>query len=110
PEFLRHARAGGHPVLVFAAMDDKDVTGMLAPLPSDWPLVLTRTGSPHSADPADLRARLSATRHGPCVTAGDTPSALQRAAALATPDGLIIVLGSHRLVGESRTVLSLPPE
>jgi dihydrofolate synthase/folylpolyglutamate synthase len=31
--------ASGPPVLVFAAMDDKDAPGMLVPLPSHWPLV-----------------------------------------------------------------------
>ncbi|MFF8594454.1 bifunctional folylpolyglutamate synthase/dihydrofolate synthase [Streptomyces sp. NPDC015220] len=112
PEFLRHARAGGRsgpPVQVFAAMDDKDVSGMLAPLPSDWPLVLTRTGSHQAADPTALHGRLSPSRQGPCLTAEDAPSALHRAAELAGPGGLIIVFGSLRLVGECRTALALPP-
>ncbi|MDT0319979.1 bifunctional folylpolyglutamate synthase/dihydrofolate synthase [Streptomyces millisiae] len=113
PEILRHARADGHPrppVLVFAAMDDKDVSGMLAPLPSHWPLVLTRTGSHQAADTATLHGRLAPGRRGPCVTAEDPRSALHRAAELAGPGGLLVVLGSLRLVGETRTVLGLRPE
>ncbi|GGR36050.1 bifunctional folylpolyglutamate synthase/dihydrofolate synthase [Streptomyces roseolus] len=112
PEILRHARGDGHggpPVLLFASMDDKDVSGMLAPLPADWPLVLTRTDAPRAADPAALRARLAPDRPGPCVTAEDTRSALHRAAELAGPGGLVVVIGSLRLVGESRTALGLPP-
>ncbi|MFD7068908.1 bifunctional folylpolyglutamate synthase/dihydrofolate synthase [Streptomyces sp. NPDC059913] len=112
PEILDRARTGGYPgppVLVFAAMDDKDVAGMLAPLPADWPLVLTRTGSHQAAAPAALHGRLSPGRRGPCLTAGDAPSALRRAAGLAGPGGLIVVFGSLRLVGEARTALALPP-
>ncbi|MFE6872775.1 bifunctional folylpolyglutamate synthase/dihydrofolate synthase [Kitasatospora sp. NPDC057692] len=111
-EFLRHARTAGHaapPVQVFAAMDGKDVSGMFAPLPSHWPLVLTRTGSHQAADPAALRDRLARDRQGPCLTAEDTPSALHRAAELAGPGGLILVFGSLRLVGEARAALALPP-
>ncbi|MEU9318120.1 bifunctional folylpolyglutamate synthase/dihydrofolate synthase [Streptomyces sp. NPDC048295] len=112
PEILRHARADGHsgpPALVFAAMDDKDVSGMLAPLPSDWPLVLTRTDSHQAADPTTLHNRLSPDRQGPCLTAEDTSSALRRAAELVGPGGLIVVFGSLRLIGETRTALALPP-
>lgn len=136
PEILRHAAAraagghtaagqgaGGHaaagrtaagddaapPVLVFAAMDDKDVSGMLAPLPTHWPLVLTRTGSHQAADPNSLHTRLAPNRQGPCLTAEDPPTALHQAAELAGPDGLIVVFGSLRLVGDTRTVLGLAP-
>ncbi|WP_275449522.1 folylpolyglutamate synthase/dihydrofolate synthase family protein [Streptomyces sp. OfavH-34-F] len=112
PEILRQARAGdlpGPPVLVFAAMHDKDVSGMLAPLPSHWPLVLTRTGSHQAADPAALHHQLAPGRQGPCLTTDDTPAALRRAAEHAGPGGLVVVLGSLRLVGETRTALGLHP-
>ncbi|WP_234438728.1 bifunctional folylpolyglutamate synthase/dihydrofolate synthase [Streptomyces sp. NRRL S-340] len=112
PEILRHARADGNsgpPVLVFAAMDDKDVSGMLAPLPDHWPLVLTRTDAPHAANCTTLHHRLSPDRRGPCLTAQNTLTALHQAAELTGPGGLIIVFGSHRLVGETRTALALPP-
>ncbi|MFH8982595.1 bifunctional folylpolyglutamate synthase/dihydrofolate synthase [Streptomyces varsoviensis] len=112
PEILRHARADGPstpPVLVFAAKADKDITGMLAPLPSRWPLVLTRTDSHEAADTATMHSRLAPDRQGPCPTAEDVPSALRRAAELAGPGGLIVVFGSLRLVGETRTALGLQP-
>ncbi|WP_327072457.1 bifunctional folylpolyglutamate synthase/dihydrofolate synthase [Kitasatospora purpeofusca] len=117
PEILRHARtdgrtdgrAGRPPVLVFSSYEGKDVPGMLAPLPSDWPVVFTRTGSHTCSDPAAMRSRVVAARRGPCLTAQDTRSALEQAGALAGPGGLIVVTGSHRLVGEVRTELDLPP-
>lgn len=112
PEILRQARGDGRsepPVLLFASMNGKDVSGMLAPLPDHWPLVLTRTGAPQAASPTALRAQLAPSRRGPCLTAENTPSALRRAAELAGPGGLVVVLGSLRLVGESRTALGLRP-
>ncbi|MFE7467736.1 bifunctional folylpolyglutamate synthase/dihydrofolate synthase [Streptomyces sp. NPDC057499] len=112
PEIRGHARTdggSGPPVLVFASMHDKDVSGMLAPLPADWPLVLTRTDSHQAAAPAALHSHLSPGRQGPCLTAEDTPSALRRAAGIAGPGGLIVVLGSLRLIGETRTALALQP-
>ncbi|GFN09935.1 hypothetical protein Smic_84910 [Streptomyces microflavus] len=71
PEILHHARADGHsgpPVLVFAAMDDKDVVGMLAPLPSHWPLV-----SPAPARTRPRRATLAAPGRRPCLPDSQTP-------------------------------------
>ncbi|WP_219826007.1 bifunctional folylpolyglutamate synthase/dihydrofolate synthase [Nonomuraea typhae] len=112
PEILAHAHGDGRPgppVLLFASMHDKDAPGMLAPLPSHWPLVLTRTRAPQAASPAALHTQLAPSRRGPCLTAEDTPSALHRAAELAGPGGLIVVFGSLRLVGESRTALGLQP-
>ncbi|MET9017885.1 bifunctional folylpolyglutamate synthase/dihydrofolate synthase [Streptomyces olivaceoviridis] len=112
PQILRQARADGRsrpPVLVFAAMDDKDAPGMLAPLPAHWPLVLTRTDAPHAASCVTLHRQLSSHRQGPCLSAENTMTALHRAAELTGPGGLIIVLGSLRLVGETRTALALEP-
>ncbi|MGE7435489.1 bifunctional folylpolyglutamate synthase/dihydrofolate synthase [Kitasatospora sp. NPDC001175] len=110
PEILRQAERGsGRTVLVFAAMRGKDVDGMLAPLPEHWPVVITRTGAAEAADPDALRARLAPGRRTSSVTAPDAAAALRRAAELAGPDGLIVVLGSLRLVGETRTALGLPP-
>ncbi|MEK2494532.1 bifunctional folylpolyglutamate synthase/dihydrofolate synthase [Kitasatospora purpeofusca] len=113
PEILRHARADGRadrpPVLVFSSYEGKDVPGMLAPLPSDWPVVFTRTGSHECSDPSAMRDRVASAGRGPCLIAQDTRSALEQAGALAGPDGLIVVTGSLRLVGEARTELDLPP-
>ncbi|MFJ9776149.1 bifunctional folylpolyglutamate synthase/dihydrofolate synthase [Kitasatospora sp. NPDC101157] len=114
PEIERIAAAAGSTrtppaAVVFAAMHGKDAPGMLALLPRPWPLVLTRTGSPDAADPAALHGRLHPARRAGAVTAPDTGTALRRAAGLVGHGGLIVVLGSLRLVGESRTVLGLPP-
>ncbi|MFB6893002.1 bifunctional folylpolyglutamate synthase/dihydrofolate synthase [Kitasatospora sp. NPDC056327] len=95
--------------VVFGAMRGKDVPAMLAPLPESWPLVLTRTSSPDATGPAELHAALPPTRRAGAVTAPDTPSALRRAAALVGDGGLIVVLGSLWMVGETRTELGLPP-
>ncbi|MEV6973218.1 bifunctional folylpolyglutamate synthase/dihydrofolate synthase [Kitasatospora sp. NPDC093806] len=112
PEILRHARTPSRPdhppVIVFSAFEEKDVAGMLAPLPAHWPLVLTRTRSPHSSVPSTLRSRLDPERQRRALTSDDTRTALHRAGELAGPDGLIIVIGSLRLVGEARTELGLP--
>ncbi|MGK4584370.1 bifunctional folylpolyglutamate synthase/dihydrofolate synthase [Kitasatospora sp. HPMI-4] len=114
PEILRLAggegESGTRPTaLVFAAMRDKDANGMLAPLPEHWPLVLTRTGAAGAADPHTLRAGLVPDRRATSVIAPDAASALRRAAELTGPGGLVVVIGSLRLVGEARTALGLPP-
>ncbi|MFE2729019.1 bifunctional folylpolyglutamate synthase/dihydrofolate synthase, partial [Kitasatospora sp. NPDC059327] len=103
PEILAHARTHTRthpdqpPAVVFSAFEDKDVAAMLAPLPTHWPLVLTRTRSPHSSNPSTMHSLLDPARHGPALTADDTRTALHRAGELAGPDGLIIVIGSLRL-------------
>ncbi|WP_406086077.1 bifunctional folylpolyglutamate synthase/dihydrofolate synthase [Kitasatospora purpeofusca] len=113
PEILRHARADGRadrpPVLLFSSFEGKDIPGMLAPLPSHWPVVFTRTGSHECSDPSAMRSLVASAGRGPCLTAQDTRSALRQAGELAGPGGLIVVTGSLRLVGESRTELGLPP-
>ncbi|KUJ65920.1 bifunctional folylpolyglutamate synthase/dihydrofolate synthase [Streptomyces albus subsp. albus] len=113
PEILRVAGAGpaGHrpPVLVLAAVRGKDVAGMLAPLPADWPLVLTRTDAADAVGPEALRDSLAPHGRTVSATAPDAASALRRAAELAGGGGLVVVLGSHRLVGQARTALGLAP-
>ncbi|WP_030244747.1 bifunctional folylpolyglutamate synthase/dihydrofolate synthase [Streptomyces sp. NRRL S-350] len=114
PEIERIAGATRSPrtpptAVVFAARHGKDVPAMLAVLPEPWPLVLTRTGSPDAGDPATLHTRLPPARRAGTVTAPDTATALRRAAGLVGPGGLVVVLGSLRLVGECRTALGLPP-
>ncbi|QIB47628.1 bifunctional folylpolyglutamate synthase/dihydrofolate synthase [Streptomyces aureoverticillatus] len=106
-DIVRKTGAGPTPVLVFAVEGTKAADEMLAELPADWPLVLTRTASQKAADPDDL-ARLVADR--PHVHhAVDVPAALRQAAHLTGPDGQIVVIGSLTLVGETRTLLGLPP-
>ncbi|WP_126640081.1 bifunctional folylpolyglutamate synthase/dihydrofolate synthase [Embleya hyalina] len=112
PEIARHARAADRvpPVVVFGVMREKPAARMLAALPVDWPVVMTRSGSGDAADPAALfalRVAAGATRSD-CVEP-DVTAALGRAGKLAGEGGLVVVLGSHKLVGEARTALGLAP-
>lgn len=108
PEILRITDAGRRPpTVVFAANETKAADDMLDQLPLDWPLLLTRTASRKAVAP-DRLARHVAGRPRTHV-APDVPTALRHAAELAGPDGPIVVVGSLSLVGETRTLLGLPP-
>ncbi|MBF6056085.1 hypothetical protein GO002_30085 [Streptomyces eurocidicus] len=61
------------------------------------------------ADPTRSRPRGRPVRLRPRYTAEDTPSAPHRAAEPAGPGGLIVVFGSPRLVGGTRTALAPEP-
>jgi len=86
--------------LVFGAMKDKDLLGMLAPL-APWVVgvVATQPAVARAAEPEELAAVAGAlglaveTRSGP-------REALERARARVGPDGLVLVAGSLYLVGE----------
>ncbi|GAB2906744.1 bifunctional folylpolyglutamate synthase/dihydrofolate synthase [Streptomyces mayteni] len=106
---LRRLAGAARPAVVFAAVRGKDVAGMLAPLPDDWPLVLTRTDAHDAAEPAALRAALGPERRPTAAVVPGVAAALRHGAGLAGPGGLVVVLGSHRLVGLARGVLGLPP-
>ena len=59
--YLRTPREAPKPTLVFAAMRDKDVDGMLTVLlPAVGRVIVTRPSNPRSADPAELAARIRA--------------------------------------------------
>ncbi|MCB5911115.1 bifunctional folylpolyglutamate synthase/dihydrofolate synthase [Streptomyces pinistramenti] len=107
PEIRRITDAGQAPVLVFAAGENKAAAEMLDELPADWPLLVTRTGSPTAADPDHLTRCVADRPH--THRAPDVPTALRHAARLTGPGGLIVVIGSLALVGETRTLLGLPP-
>ncbi|MFI1382108.1 bifunctional folylpolyglutamate synthase/dihydrofolate synthase [Embleya sp. NPDC020886] len=112
PEIARHVRASDRvpAAVVFGVMRGKPAARMLAALPSGWPVVLTRTSSSDAADP-DVLAALPR-GHGddrPTCVEPDVRTALGRAGELVGPGGLVVVLGSHKLVGEARTALGLPP-
>lgn len=96
----------GRPLpIVFAAMQDKDITGLvtaLAPVASTF--VCTPLRSPRAADPAALASRVRAIApHRAVQTASSPVDALTRAAAVGTP---VVVAGSLYLAGEIREVLS----
>ena len=98
-------RGGPKPVLLFAAMADKDIAGILAPL-------VPHIASVVAAQPAVLRAAESrdvaaaARSLGlPAEAEAETARALEKARALAGPGGLVLVAGSLYLVGEVVAVL-----
>jgi len=98
-------RGGPKPVLLFAAMADKDVLGILTPLaPHIASIVATNPGVPRATEPRDL---VSAAR-GLGLPAGSEVEpwrALEKARALAGPGGLVLVAGSLYLVGAVLGVL-----
>ncbi|MBP7296003.1 MAG: bifunctional folylpolyglutamate synthase/dihydrofolate synthase [Acidobacteria bacterium] len=97
-------RLDPRPVVVFGAMRDKDLRGMLALLrPAATALVLTRPPSPRAAG-ADAYAPLL---DDPGVRFREEPgAALMEARALAGPDGHVVVAGSLYLVAEIKRWLA----
>ncbi len=92
-------------VLVFGAMQDKDVTGMARVLfPRARAIVLTRTALPRAAAPADLRRRAGTVAQR-AVLAPSPARALDKAARLAGPDATVVVAGSLYLVGNVLALL-----
>jgi dihydrofolate synthase / folylpolyglutamate synthase len=88
------------PPLVFAAMRDKDVEGMLRPLlPEVDRLIVTRASNPRSAEPAHLAQVAGAiTTSVPIDIESSVPRALDRAWENAP---LVLVAGSIFLLGDA---------
>ncbi len=102
-------RGGPKPVLVFASMADKDIAGILAPLAphvasvvATAPHVLRAAGGPELAYAARELGLSAGFEPG-------TAEALQKARALAGPDGLVLVAGSLYLIGEVSALLEGKP-
>ena len=102
-------RGGPKPVLVFASMADKDIAGILAPLAphvasvvATAPRVLRAAGGPELAYAARELGLSAGFEPG-------TAEALQKARALAGPDGLVLVAGSLYLIGEVSALLEGKP-
>jgi dihydrofolate synthase/folylpolyglutamate synthase len=96
--------------LIFGASADKDVAGMFeALLPHIDFLIAAQAVHPRALDPDTIEstARQAGFR-GPVYEIPDVQSALQRAAELVGPSGLICTTGSVFIVGEMRTVCGLP--
>src|SRR6185437_2710620 len=90
---------GAKPTLVFGAMRDKDVSGMLrALLPSVRALVVTRAANPRSADPASIAdAARAIARDLPILVEPDRRRALEVAW---RESARVVVAGSIFLVGD----------
>jgi dihydrofolate synthase/folylpolyglutamate synthase len=98
-EYLRR-RGGRRPVLLFATMREKDVSGILAPLaPYVERVILTRAAVERAEDPLRLEP-LAAALGIPVEIEPDVPRALARARLEAAGGGFVLVAGSLYLVGE----------
>jgi dihydrofolate synthase / folylpolyglutamate synthase len=92
-------------VMVFGAMQDKDLDGIMeALLPCAQRVILTQAETPRAADPVVLESL--ARRHQPAaVRAPALSAALSAALSEAGPDGVVCVTGSLYLVGDVKAIL-----
>jgi dihydrofolate synthase/folylpolyglutamate synthase len=106
--YLR-VRGGPKPVLVFAAMADKDIAGILAPLASHVSsVVATAPDVLRAARAAELA--IAARELGLSARSEAGPAeALRTARELAGPEGLVLVAGSLYLIGEIQALLEGKP-
>jgi dihydrofolate synthase/folylpolyglutamate synthase len=96
-------RPEGTRVLVFAAMADKDVKGILKLLVGSFDaFVFTRAPSPRAAAPGKLAGIFRKISRKPAWSAGKPEAARRRALKLAGQDGLVTVAGSFYLAGMLR--------
>ena len=103
---LRAQPERGRTVAVIAALDDKDVEGMVAPLAElvdRW--VAVTAESPRAIDADELARRIANSTASACLVAGDVNDALSRAAELTAPGDTILITGSFYLVGPALTEL-----
>ena len=96
--YLR-ALGGPTPALVFGAMRDKDVDGMLALLlPAVGRVVVTRPSNPRAADPEELARRIRAI--APSLTTDVVPAPAEAIAEAARRSPVVVVAGSIFLLGD----------
>ncbi|MBJ7610099.1 MAG: bifunctional folylpolyglutamate synthase/dihydrofolate synthase [Candidatus Dormibacteraeota bacterium] len=90
--------AGRRTVIVFGAMADKDLDGMMAALrPLSGEVVFTRPSTVRGAQPGVLAAQWG----GGALTAADVPAALLAARRLAGEQGVVVACGSLYIAGEA---------
>jgi dihydrofolate synthase/folylpolyglutamate synthase len=92
-------------VMVFGAMQDKDIDGIMEPLfPCAQRVILTRAETPRAADLVLLES-LARRHHASAIRAPSLSAALSAARGEAGPDGVVCVTGSLYLVGDVKTLL-----
>jgi dihydrofolate synthase / folylpolyglutamate synthase len=92
--------------IVFGAMKDKDVAGMLSALaPHARSFHLTRATTPRAADPAELAAVAAAAAPGVPIERHDAVRAALERALDAHESSTVVCAGSIFLVGEARDIL-----
>ena len=108
-DYLGSLGQNGRRVLVFGAMRDKRVEGMLPPLaPHFQRVVLTAAASRRAISAADLRATSEAvfsTNGTRCEAVEQVPDALARAFRLAGASGEVVIAGSIYLLGDALKTL-----
>jgi dihydrofolate synthase/folylpolyglutamate synthase len=88
-------------VCVLSVLEDKDAAGMLrALLPLFDRVVFTRSENPRALSPATLESLAAKLGCPPNETVADPRRAVQRARALAGPDGAVVVAGSIYLIAD----------
>ena len=94
-------------VIIFGCQKDKDIPGMLKyiRLGADK-VIFTTTGSPRTADPADLAARFAEISSKMCQVADDLDEAMSIADRAVSRDDLICITGSFYLVGVAKRLFS----
>ena len=91
--------------MVFGAMQDKDVGGIMEILfPCAQRILLSRAETPRAADPMVLES-LARRYHSSVVRTPGLNAALATARAEAGPGGVVCVTGSLYLVGDVKTIL-----
>ena len=94
-----HSLGGPKPTLVFGAMRDKDLNGMLTVLlPAFGRMIVTRPSNARAADPEELAARVRAMFPALPVEVVASPGAAVAAASTTSP--LVVVAGSIFLLGD----------
>jgi dihydrofolate synthase/folylpolyglutamate synthase len=102
----------GRTIAILAALDDKDVEGIVGPLDEHVDLWIAATAGSHRALPAAELARRVANATGrPCLIADSPEAALAQARREAGKDARILVTGSFYIVGPVLQALGLysPP-
>ena len=99
---LPEVTGGRQLTAVIAVLDDKDAAGILtALLPSCERAVFTKCSHPRSLPPATLASLADQVRPGfEAEAVADPHAAVERAAALAGPDGAVLVTGSIYLIAD----------
>jgi dihydrofolate synthase/folylpolyglutamate synthase len=88
-------------VCVVSVLEDKDAAGMLrALLPLFDRVVFTRTQNPRALSPATLESLAAKLGCPPSETVADPRLAVERAQAIARPDGAVVATGSIYLIAD----------
>lgn len=109
--WLRQSEVPGRTSVVFAALGDKDIVGLVETLASQvshWYLAGLAQAGPRGLDVAVFAQRLSATAAGAGEQFPDVALALEAAIAQAQPGDRILVFGSFHTVAAAMGLLMAP--